>query len=76
MPDKMPVFVKIDDYRDIMDILGVIKDRLRQARTILQKITDIKNKEDSQIDTWDKEVSDVEGKIQDIDKTLLEPEHL
>ena len=74
MPEKMPVFVKLEDYKDIMDIIALAKDKLKQARMLLQKITDLKTREDQQLDTWSKEISEVEQKIDDIDKALLQPQ--
>lgn len=74
MPEKMPVFVKLEDYKDVLDIVEIMKDRVKHARTILQKITELKTKEDQQLDTWDKELQEVEGRVNEIDKALLEPQ--
>ena len=70
----MPVFVKIDEYKDILEIIGLIKSKLEQARDTLNKIIEIKNQEDNELRTWQSDLDEVEKKIALIDGTLFEPE--
>ena len=70
----MPVFVKIDEYKDILEIIGLIKSKLEQARDTLNKIIEIKNQEDNELVTWQSDLDEVEKKIALIDGTLFEPE--
>ena len=37
-----PVFVKIEDYKEVLDILDHIKDRLEEAKRILGDINELK----------------------------------
>ena len=67
------VFVKLDQYKDILDIIALINEKVREARTTLGKINDLKNQEDSELDTWKQSIDDVERKLKYIDKTLFEP---
>lgn len=71
--DKAPVFVKIEDYKDIVDLLALIKDRLKQAKFLLDKVKEIKDQEDSEIRTWAKELDDVDIRINEVDRALFEP---
>ena len=71
---KAPVFVKIEDYKDIMDLLTLIKEKLGQARFLLGKINELKNQEDAELASWDKDLDDVAGMVSDVDRMLLEPE--
>ncbi|MAH33355.1 hypothetical protein CL615_03105 [archaeon] len=71
---EAPVFVKMEDYKDILDILGLIKDRLDEAKRTLDDINELKNNEDSEIKMWNSTLDDIGRKIEDIDKTLFEPE--
>ncbi len=68
------VYVKLDDYNDIMDIVSLIKERLKQARSILGKISELKKEEEAEIENWASELDSVEERIEVIDKTLTEPE--
>ena len=70
---KAPVFVKIDEYKDIMDIMSLMREKLRQAKFLLDKIAELKAQEDSELATWAKELEDVDSRVSTIDKTLFEP---
>ncbi|MBN1644918.1 hypothetical protein JW851_02680 [Candidatus Woesearchaeota archaeon] len=74
MDSKAPVFVKIEDYKDIVDLLALIKDRLKQAKFLLDKVKEIKDQEDTEISIWSKEIEDVDQRISDVDRALFEPE--
>jgi len=71
--DRAPVFVKIEEYKDIMDIITIMREKTKQAKFILDKITELKTQEDAEISTWSKELEEVETRIATIDKTLFEP---
>jgi hypothetical protein len=73
MAKEKNVFVKIDEYNDILDIIALINEKVKEARTILGKINDLKNQEDSELDTWKNSLDDVERKLKYIDQTLFEP---
>ena len=69
-----PVFVKIEDYKDILDVLELIKDRLGEAKRTLADINELKNDEDAELELWSSTLNDIEKKLEDIDRTLFEPE--
>ncbi len=69
------VFVKIDEYNDILDIIALINEKVREARIILGKIDDLKNQEDLELDAWKSSLDDVERKLKYIDQTLFEPKY-
>ena len=70
----MPVFVKIEDYKDVLDIVGMLKAKIEEAKKTLAKIDDLKDREDSELAEWKAEISDVEKKVDYIDHTLFKPE--
>ena len=69
----MVVYVKLDDFQDIVDITNMIRTKLKEARYILDKITELKKHEDTEIDKWASEIESVEEKVGMIDRTLAEP---
>jgi len=71
--EKAPVFVKIDEYKDIMDIMSLMREKIRQSKALLDKIAELKSQEDGELATWAKELDDVEQRVGTIDKTLSEP---
>ena len=70
------VFVKINEYKDVLDSIGLIKEKLQEAKDLLANITELKNKEDQELSDWNSKISDVEGKIEKIDSALFEPESM
>lgn len=71
---EAPVFVKIEDYKDILDILELIRDRLDEAKRTLSDINELKNDEDSELEMWSSTLNEIEKKLESIDRTLFEPE--
>jgi hypothetical protein len=69
------VFVKIEEYNDILDIIALINEKVEEAKIILGKINDLKNQEDSELETWKNSLNDVERKLKYIDQTLFEPRY-
>jgi hypothetical protein len=72
----MPVYVKIDEYKDILDIMELIKGKVEQAKKTLGKINELKNNEDTQLETWKDNLEDVQRKIDMIDSVLFQPESM
>ena len=71
---EAPVFVKIEDYKDTIDVLDLIKDRLAEAKRTLSDINELKNDEDSELELWSSTLNEIERKLVSIDRTLFEPE--
>ena len=78
MGDKMDsnasVFIKIDQYQDVNEIIKIIKARIAEGKDVLARINNLKNREDQEIEQWSAELNDVERKMEFIDRTLFEPE--
>ena len=74
MKADAPVFVKMDDYKDILDVLDLIKDRLGEAKRTLADINELKNDEDAELELWSSTLNEIEKKLEDINRTLFEPE--
>ena len=68
--ERMPVFIKIDDYNDVLLLMDNIKKKVDDAKSTLMKIHDLKNEEDHQLEMWQNTLAEVEKKIDFID-TLL-----
>jgi uncharacterized protein Yka (UPF0111/DUF47 family) len=75
MERQAPIFVKVDEYKDVLDILDLVKNKIREAKTTIGEINELKNQEDNEIALWSNEIADIERKVDFIDQTLLEPEN-
>jgi len=74
MNERMPVFVKIDDYKDVLDVIELIRSKIAQAHSTIQKINGLKSEENAELDMWKANLNDIEQKISKIDNSLLEPD--
>ena len=70
----MPVFIKIDEYDDVLNLLKMVRRKLDEAKETLAKIHDLKNEEDHQLELWQSTLAEVEKKVDFIDHSLNEPE--
>jgi hypothetical protein len=70
MKDKSKIFVKIQEFEDIKDILDLMKEKTNEARNILERIKRIKSEEDSFIGKWEENIARTEGKINNIRESL------
>lgn len=70
----MPVFVKIDEYDNVLELVKAIRKRIEEAKETLGKIHDLKNEEDHQLEMWQNSLAEVEKKVDFIDHSLSEPE--
>ena len=69
-----PVFVKVDDYKEILDVLDMIKGKLEEIRGTLHDVHELRNQEDSEVTMWNNTIDDIEKKIENIDKMIFEPQ--
>jgi uncharacterized NAD(P)/FAD-binding protein YdhS len=74
MVEKMPVFVKVDEYHEVVNLMRAVRKKMDEAKGTLLKINDLKNEEDHQIEMWQNTLAEIEKKIDFIDHSLNEPE--
>ena len=70
----MPVFVKVDEYKEILDVLDLIKNKVREVQDTLGDINTLRDEEDAEIEIWANTIKEIERKIEGIDKMMFEPE--
>lgn len=70
----MIVYVKIEGYKDIVDIVNLTRSKIKQAKYIISKISEIKRQEDEEIARWIDNLEQVEEKVNFIDSALMEPQ--
>ena len=68
-----PVFVKVDDYKEILDVLDMIKGKLEEIRGTLHDVHELRNQEDAEVTMWNSTIDEIEKKIENIDKMIFEP---
>lgn len=56
--ENMPVFVKVDEYEDVLSLVQTIRKKIDDAKDTLLKINDLKNEEDHQLEMWQNTLAD------------------
>jgi len=69
--EQAPIFIKIDQYRNVLEIIEVLKAKVREAKSQLGKIQQLKSQEDAELEEWSSELGEIEKRIEGIDKSLL-----
>ncbi|MFQ5621513.1 MAG: hypothetical protein ACE5FT_06760 [Candidatus Nanoarchaeia archaeon] len=70
----MPVYVKVDDCKDVIDILTLTQEKVQKARYLLEKIHELKGEEDAVLAKWKSDLDDVEARVKAVDQQFSEPE--
>ena len=73
MAEGMPVYVRIEEYKDVLDVMNMIRNKIEAAKETLAKINELKNEEDAELELWHTGLEEVERKVVFVDKTLFEP---
>jgi hypothetical protein len=75
MADKnLPVFVKINEYKEILNIMDVMKQKLKDTRQSLARVRELKMQEDQEIAEWERNVAEINKRISFIDSAFFENE--
>ncbi|RMF55494.1 hypothetical protein D6745_01825 [Candidatus Woesearchaeota archaeon] len=71
--EGMPIYVKFDEYDDILKMVKIIKDKIKDAKIALSRIEKIKAEEDAELEVWSNQLAEIENKVKMIDSYILEP---
>lgn len=61
--ENVPIYVKVDKYRELMQVLKAIENRLSSVDKMIDKINTLKAEEDRQISQWNANVSDIKDRL-------------
>jgi hypothetical protein len=74
MEKNVPVFVKIVDYKEVLDIVDVLKQKLKETTQTLEHIRELKSEEDKELQEWEKSITEISRRIAFIDSAFFENE--
>ena len=74
MEQRMPVFVRVNEYDDVLNLLRAIRRKMDEAKETLAKVNELKNEEDHQLEMWQNTLAEIEKKVDFINHSLSEPE--
>ncbi len=72
----MPVYVKVEEYKEVLELINIIKNKIKDAKIALEDINRLKNEEDAELEIWQTSIEEVERKVDFIDRIMFEPETL
>jgi hypothetical protein len=64
------MFVKLDKYKEVFEIIEVIDKKITHVKQILSEVDELKKKEDEEIINWEKSIDEVSHKIELIKEDL------
>jgi hypothetical protein len=64
------VFVKINEYKDVIALFDQLRTKLQKARETLNKVIELKKEEETEIELWHNSVTEIENKLAFIDRRL------
>ena len=69
--ENTPVFVNVEEYKEVLDVLDVVKAKLKEARQTLAQINSLKEEEDRELASWSGNIDEIESRLLDIDKAVF-----
>jgi hypothetical protein len=70
MEGHAPVYVKVNEYEEVLSILEGVKRKVRESREVLTKLSELKAEEDKELLAWSESLDDISNRLGHIDKSL------
>ena len=69
----VPVFIKLEEYKDILNIVTVIKKKITESKNTLESLKQLKAEEDQELEQWENNLNDVKNKVEYVGGYLTQP---
>jgi len=66
------LFVKIERYKEALEKMEHIKEKIIEAERILRNLDEMKRQEDEELTRWHQDLETIKSKILSVDKSLFE----
>ena len=66
-----PIFVPLENFRDVMDEVTLVKNILKENEDTLVRVSEFKEDEDKEFNKWENQIRDIQKKLIYADKTLF-----
>ena len=70
--DNVPIYVKVDKYKELLEVLKTINAKLQTVDKTIEKINTLKTQEDAQIQSWNDNLSDIKSRLEKINGAFYE----
>jgi hypothetical protein len=75
MKAKKQIFVKMENYKEALDTINKVRDKIKDADMVLNELRSMKSKEDEHLAKWHRDLEDVKDKLNKMDQILYNIEH-
>ena len=72
--EKQQVFIKIDEYKDVLNIVKLLRNKIDSAKSEIERLEQLRSQEDAEIENWFNSLKEVDNKLEFVDQSFLEPE--
>jgi tetrahydromethanopterin S-methyltransferase subunit G len=62
--ESKPIFVKIDKYKEIIEIVEVINKKVAGVKQLLAEFEELRTKEEEELNNWEKNLDEITHKIE------------
>lgn len=69
---EQPLFIKLEQYKDVVESLKKLKSKMAEAESVLERLNDLKQQEDRELENWKSDLETVRKSLLGIDKKLFE----
>ena len=73
---QKPVYVKLDEYKNILALVDTLNAQVQAAKETLDDIRKLKQEEDVELEIWQTVIQEIENRMNFIDETITEPEDI
>ncbi len=68
---KGPIYIKIDNFESALADFEEIKKRMYESFELLEKVKNIRGREDEELEIWEREVDNIKRRLANIDRDLF-----
>lgn len=73
---QKPVFVKLDQYQEVMNLVRTMRGKVNDARIVLHKVHQLKRDEEVELELWQTSLDQVDRKVALLEQSLQDPQRV
>jgi len=66
-----PIFIRLDKFEESLNTFEKIKEQIGEIEGMLKDIKKVKEEEEKELEFWDKEIQNMKGRIEKIDRDIF-----